>query len=410
MSMHRRTTRNALLISAITLLGPMLGIMPALAAGTYGPGASDTEIKLGQTMPYSGFASSVSTIGKAELAYFAKVNAEGGVNGRKITMISLDDGYSPPKTVEQTRRLVEQDNVLFIFGTLGTAPNAAIRKYLNGRKVPQLFVNSGATEMADPALYPWTMKWMPSLRLEGRIYAQFILKEKPDAKIGVLYQNDDFGRDYLAGFIDGLGPDGATRILGKEAYETTDPTISSQLIKLRGLGVDTVFLITQGKFSVQGIHAGREQFGPDAMLIVPTVATSINGILQPAGLDNSKGVVSAALTKNPADKSWANDPAYLDYLAFMKQYMPDADPIDTGYATGYTEAQAIIEVIKMCGDELTRENVMKQATNIKGFTLPMLIPGITVTTSPTDYNPIKQLRLERFDGEQWVLIGEISGG
>ncbi|MDB5409972.1 MAG: branched-chain amino acid transporter substrate-binding protein [Rhodospirillales bacterium] len=405
--MTGRMTRPALLMLAALA---MLGAAPAFAGGTYGPGVSDTEIKLGQTMPYSGFASSVSSIGKGELAYFAKVNAEGGVNGRKITLISLDDGYSPPRTVEQTRRLVEQDNVLFIFGSLGTAPNAAIRKYLNGRKVPQLFINSGATEMANPELYPWTMKWMPSLRLEGRIYAQYILQDKPDAKIGVLYQNDDFGRDYLSGFIDGLGPDGETRILGKEAYETTDPTITSQLIKLRGRGVDTLFLITQGKFSVQGIRAGREQFGPDATLIVPTVATSMVGILQPAGLDNAKGVISASLTKNPADKSWANDPGYLGYLAFMKQYLPDADPADAGYSTGYTEAQAIIEVIKQCGDELTRENVMKQATSIRGMSLPMLIPGITVTTGPADYNPIKQMRLQRFDGEQWVLFGEPTGG
>jgi len=406
MSMTGRMTRPALLLAAIVTLGAA----PALAAGVYGPGASDGEIKLGQTMPYSGFASSVSTLGKAELAYFAKVNAEGGVNGRKITMISLDDGYSPPKTVEQTRRLVEQENVLFIFGSLGTAPNAAIRKYLNGRKVPQLFINSGATEMADPERYPWTMKWMPSLRLEGRIYAQYLLKEKPDAKIGVLYQNDDFGRDYLDGFVAGLGPDGAKRILGKEAYETTDPTIGSQLIKLRGLGVDTLFLITSGKASAQAISVARQQFGPAALLIVPTVATSIVGILQPAGLDNAKGVVSAALNKNPADPSWANDPGYLEYLAWMKQYMPDADIADSGYVAGYTEAQAIVEVIRRCGDELTRENVMKQATSIQGMTLPMLIPGITVTTGPADYNPIKQLRLERFDGAQWNLFGEATGG
>jgi branched-chain amino acid transport system substrate-binding protein len=404
--MLRRMTRPTLLLSAIAILG----VAPPLAAGTYGPGASDSEIKLGQTMPYSGYASSVSTLGKAELAYFAKVNAEGGVHGRKITMISLDDGYSPPKTVEQTRRLVEQDNVLFIFGSLGTAPNAAIRRYLNGRKVPQLFINSGATEMANPKLYPWTMKWMPSLRLEGRIYAQYLLKEKPDAKIGVLYQSDDFGRDYLDGFIDGLGPEGAKRILGKEAYETTDPTISSQLIKLHGLGVDTLFLITQGKFSVQSIKAARQLFGPHATLIVPTVATSIVGILQPAGLDNAKGVVSAALTKNPVDRTWTNDPGYLEYLVFMKQYMPDADASDTGYVAGYTEAQAIVEVLKQCGDELTRENVMKQATNIKAMSLPMLIPGITASTSPTDYNPIKQMRLERFDGEQWILFGDATGG
>jgi branched-chain amino acid transport system substrate-binding protein len=254
------------------------------------------------------------------------------------------------------------------------------------------------------------MKWMPSLRLEGRIYAQYLLKEKPDAKIGVLYQSDDFGRDYLDGFIDGLGPEGAKRILGKEAYETTDPTISSQLIKLHGLGVDTLFLITQGKFSVQSIKAARQQFGPDATLIVPTVATSIVGILQPAGLDNAKGVVSAALTKNPVDRTWTNDPGYLEYLAFMKQYMPDADASDTGYVAGYTEAQAIVEVLKQCGDELTRENVMKQATNIKAMSLPMLIPGITASTSPTDYNPIKQMRLERFDGEQWILFGDATGG
>jgi branched-chain amino acid transport system substrate-binding protein len=399
-------TRPALLLAAIAALG----IAPAFGAGTYDSGASDSEIRLGQTMPYSGPASSVSTIGKGEMAYFAKVNAEGGVNGRKITLISLDDGYSPPKTVEQTRRLVEQDKVLFIFGSLGTAPNAAIRKYLNGRKVPQIFINSGATDMNDPERFPWTMKWMPSLRLEGQIYGKYLAKEKPDAKIGVLYQNDDFGRDYLDGFLDGLGPEGAKRVLGKEAYETTDPTISSQLIKLKGMGVDTLFFITQGKFSVQSIRFGREQFGPEATLIVPTVATSIVGILQPAGLENAKGVISAAYAKNPADKTWANDPGYLEYLAWMKQYLPDADTADTGYATGYSQAQAMVEVLKQCGDELTRENVMKQATNIKGFTLPLLIPGITVSTSPKDHNPIKQMQLERFDGMQWVLFGTASGG
>jgi branched-chain amino acid transport system substrate-binding protein len=300
--------------------------------------------------------------------------------------------------------------VLFIFGTLGTPTNAAIRRYLNGRKVPQIFINSGATDMTDPERFPWTIKWMPSLRLEGRIYGQYVMREKPDAKIGVLYQNDDFGRDYLGGFVDGLGPEGAKHILGQEAYEITDPTINSQLIKLKGLGVDTVFFITQGKFSVQSIRFGREQFGPDALLIVPTVATSMVGILQPAGLDSAKGIVSAAYTKNPADKTWINDPAYLDYLAWMKQYAPEADPADTGYATGYTQAQAIVEVLKECGDVLTRENVMKHATNLRPLNLPMLIPGITVSTSPADPNPVKQMRLQRFDGTQWVLFGEPTGG
>jgi branched-chain amino acid transport system substrate-binding protein len=406
MTMTGRMMRPALLLAMIA----GLGAAPASAAGTYDPGASDTEIKIGQTMPYSGQASAVSTIGKGEAAYFAKLNAEGGINGRKINFLSLDDGYSPPKAVEQTRRLVEQEQVLLMFGSLGTPSNAAVRRYLNGRKVPQLLINSGATEMSDPDRFPWTMKWLPSLHLEGSIYGAYLRKEKPEAKIGVLYQNDDFGRDYLAGFIDGLGPDGGKRVLGQEAYEVTDPTITSQLIKLKGLGADTVFFIAQGKYAVQSIRFGREQFGPDATLIVPQVANSVVTILTPAGLDNAKGFISAAYTKNPADKTWLEDPGYLGYLAWIKQYLPDADPADTGYATGYTQAMAIAEVLKRCGDVLTRENVMKQATSLNGLSLPMLLPGITASTTPTDYNPIKKMRLQRFDGTQWVLFAEPSGG
>src|SRR5579883_1446617 len=369
-------------------------------------GISASEIKIGQTMPYSGPLSAYSTLGKAMAAYFAKVNAEGGVNGRKIDLISLDDGYSPPKTVEQTRRLVERDQVLIIFGTLGTAPNAAIRKYLNGRKVPQLFVTSGASEDSNPARHPWTMAWLPSYALEGRIYGKYIQRERPAARIGVLYQNDDFGRDYLEGFTGGLGPSASKLIVDKLAYEVTDPTVTSQLIALQGRGVDTLFAIATPKFAAQAIRAVRELHW-DPLLVVPTVSTSVVGVLKPAGFDNAKGVISATFLKDPTDSAWENDAGYRDFHAWMEKYFPDGDPANRSNVSGYTAAQMLVEVLRRCGDDLTRANVMKQATSLRDIALPMLLPGITVNTDPDHYTPIRQMQLERFDGKSWVRFGDL---
>lgn len=387
-------------------LAAALAVRPASAAGHYDPGADDSQIKIGQTMPYSGPVSSIGTIGRAMVAYFAKVNAEGGINGRKIDLISLDDGYSPPKTVEQTRRLVEQDQVLLIFGTLGTAPNAAIRKYLNGRKVPQLFVTSGASDDNNPAHYPWTMAWLPSYALEGRIYGKYIQRERPAARIGVLYQHDDFGRDYMEGFVEGLGPNAGRLIVDRLAYEVTDPTVESQLITLQSRGVDTLFAIATPKFAAQTIRAVRELHW-DPLLLIPTVATSVVGVLKPAGFDNAKGVISATFLKDPTDSAWEDDSGYREFRAWMEKHFPEGDPANRSNVSGYTAAQMLVEVLKRCGDNLTRANVMKQSANLHGVWLPMLLPGIAVNTDPSHYSPIRQMQLERFDGKSWVRFGDL---
>ena len=390
--------------AALAFAALALAAVPGRAAGTYDPGASDSVIKIGNTMPYSGPASVISLIGVGMDAYFRQVNDTGGVNGRRIDFISLDDSYSPPRTVEQTRRLVEEDGVLLVFGALGTPTNAAVRPYLNARKVPQLFITTGALIGDDPQHFPWTMGFLPNYRAEGRVYARYILAEHPQARIGILYQNDDFGRDYLSGFLPALGERAKTMVSKQVSYEVTDPSLASQAISLRESGADTVFLATQGKAAAQAIRAVREQ-GWNPLVFLPTVATSIN-ILNGAGLTNATGIISSTTEKAPADPSWAGDPASRAFLAWMKTYLPRADPTDSSYATGYTAAQALVEVLKRCGDTLTRANVLKQATNLRGVTLPLLLPGITINTSPTDYNALSQLQLERFDGRKWVLFGQ----
>ena len=374
----------------------------ASAQKKYDPGASDTEIKIGQTMPYSGPASSYSTIGLVMKAYFDKINAEGGVNGRKITLLSQDDGFVSSKTVEATRRLVEQDDVLFIAGSLGTAPNAAVQKYLNIKKVPQLFVATGATRWGDPEHFPWTMGWQPSYQIEGAILGRYTAATYPTAKIGVLYQNDDSGKDYIKGFKAGLG-DAAKLIVAETSYELSDPTVDSQVITLKTAGADVFFLHANPRFVAQAIRRTFELTWKPA-IILPSVGASVGAALAPAGLEKSIGAVTAAYMKDPTDKVWEGDKGFQDWLAFMKQWYPRGSLIDGSNAYGYSMAQTIVQVLKQCGDELTRENVMKQAASMKDLELPMLLPGINLSTSAKDFFPIKQMRLARFDGTSWIVM------
>jgi branched-chain amino acid transport system substrate-binding protein len=385
------------------LAGALLAAGPAAAQGAL-PGVTATEIKIGQTMPYSGPASAYGTIGKVEAAYFAKINDEGGINGRKINLISLDDGYSPPKTVEQVRRLVEQDGVLLTFQNLGTPPNTAIHKYLNQKKVPQLFVSTGATMWGDPEHFPWTMGWQPNYQTEARIYAKYLLQAKPDAKIGILYQNDDYGKDYVKGLKDGLGAKAAKMIVSELSYEVTDPTIDSQIVTLKGSGADVFFNVTTPKFAAQAV---RKAYDIDwhPLEILNNVSISIGAVLEPAGLDKSTGLLSAGYYKDPLDPSAAQDPAMQEWRAFMKKYYPEGSTTDAFNVYGYLAAQTMVQVLKQCGNDLSRENVMRQAANLN-LTLPLLEPGIKISTSPKDFFPIKQMRLQRFDGKRWVPFGE----
>jgi branched-chain amino acid transport system substrate-binding protein len=381
---------------------------PAIAQKRYDSGASDKEIVFGHTIPYSGPASAYGTIGRAIQAYINKINDEGGINGRKLRMISYDDGYSPPKTVEMVRRLVEQDEVLFLFNTLGTPTNTAIHKYMNAKKVPQLFVATGATKWGDPKNFPWTMGWQPNYQTEAKIYAQYILKNKPDAKIGILFQNDDYGKDYLHGFKEGLGEAGRKLIVKELSYETTDPTVDSQIIELKGSGADVFFNITTPKFAAQAI---RKAYDIDwkPLHLLNNVSASVGSVLVPAGLEKSVGVITTQYLKDPTDPQWANDQGFKDWSAWMDKYYPEGDKKDGGNVFGYTVAQGLVQVLKQCGDELTRENVMKQAANLKNLELPMLLPGIKVNTGPNDYYPIEQEQLAKFDGKTWVLFGEVLG-
>jgi ABC-type branched-subunit amino acid transport system substrate-binding protein len=381
----------------------------ALAEKKYGPGASDTEIKIGNIMPYSGPASAYGVIGKTEAAYFNKINAEGGINGRKINFISYDDGYSPPKAVEQARKLVESDEVLFIFNSLGTPTNSAIQKYMNEKKVPQLFVATGATKWNDPKNFPWTMGWQPNYQSEGRIYAKYLLKEKPNAKIGVLYQNDDYGKDYLKGLKDGLGDKAASMIVGEEAYETSNPTVDSQIVALKSKGADVFFSIATPKFAAQSIKKVAE-LGWKPLFLLNNVSTSIGSVMKPAGFENAQDIVSAAYLKEPTDPQWKDDRGMKNFNAFLDKYFPDANRTDIFIVTGYSVAQTLVAVLKQCGDDLTRENIMKQAANIKDLQIDGLLPGIKVNTSPTDFAPLKQLQLQRFKGENWELFGPVMGG
>ncbi|MCC7274585.1 MAG: ABC transporter substrate-binding protein [Alphaproteobacteria bacterium] len=395
--------------TAVSLaLGVALAAAPAAAQKKYSPGATDTEIKVGNVNPYSGPASAYGAIGKAIGAYFQKINDEGGINGRKINYITLDDGYSPPKAVEQTRRLVEQDNVLLVFQPLGTPSNTAIQKYMNAKKVPQLFVATGATKWGDPKTYPWTMGWQPNYQTEGKIYARYILENKPNARIAVLYQNDDYGKDYLKGFKDGLGAK-ASLIVAEASYEVTDPTVDSQIVTLKGSGADTFFNITTPKFAAQAI---RKVYDIDwkPLHFLNNVSNSVGSVLTPAGLEKAAGLISSYYLKDPTDPQWAKDPGYLEWLAWMKKYNPDGNLNDTFNVYGYTVAQTLVTVLKQCGDDLTRENVMKQAANLKAVTHPMLLPGITIDTGPNDFYPIEQMQLVRFNGKTWEAFGKPIGG
>ena len=378
---------------------------PALAQKKYDSGASDTEIRIGNIMPYSGPASAYAAIGKAEEAYFNKVNAEGGINGRKIKFISYDDAYSPPKTVEQARKLVESDGVLLIFGSLGTSTNSAIRKYMNEKKVPQLFVASGASKWNDPRQYPWTMGWQPSYASEARIYAKYIMKEKPDGKIGVLYQNDDFGKDYLKGLKDGLGPKSSMIVL-EEAYDTSEPAIDEHVVKLKASGADVFISITTPKFAAQAIKKAAE-INWHPVHIVSNVSASVGGVIEPAGLEISQGLLSASYTKDGSDPQWNADDGMKKFYNFVAQYDPKANKLDAGVVFGYAAAQTMVKVLQMCGDDLTRDNVMKQAASLKDFEPDTLLPGIRINTAADNFAPIEQLQMMRFKGRKWELFGDV---
>jgi branched-chain amino acid transport system substrate-binding protein len=380
----------------------------ALAQKKYDTGASDTEIKIGNIMPYSGPASAYGVIGKTEQAYFNKINAEGGINGRKINFISYDDGYSPPKAVEQARKLVESDEVLVVFNPLGTPSNSAIQKYLNAKKVPQLFVATGATKWNDPKDFPWTIGWQPSYQSEAHIYAKYILKEKPNAKIGVLYQNDDFGKDYLKGLKDGLGAK-ASMITAEESYETTEPSIDSHVVKLKSAGADVFISITTPKFAAQAIKKLAEiDWHP--VHILSNVSASVGGVIKPAGFENSQGILSAAYAKDGADSQWDNDPGMKKFLEFLAKYYPEGNRLDGSVVYGYGVAQTLVKVLQMCGDDLTRANVMKQAASLRDFEPDTLLPGVKINTSATDFAPIAQLQMMRFKDEKWDLFGDIMSG
>jgi branched-chain amino acid transport system substrate-binding protein len=378
----------------------------ALAQKKYDIGATDTEIKIGNIMPYSGPASAYGVIGKTEEAYFRKINAEGGINGRKINFISYDDAYSPPKTVEQARKLVESDEVLIVFNPLGTPPNSAIQKYMNTKKVPQLFVATGATKWNDPKEFPWTMGWQPNYQSESQIYAKYILKELPNAKIAILYQNDDYGKDYVKGLKDGLGAKAASMIVAEESYETTQPTIDSNIVKLKSTNADVFFNVTTPKFAAQAIKKIAEiEWKP--LHFLNNVSASIGSVMKPAGFENSQNIISSAYLKDPTDPQWKDDAGMKAWNVFLDKYYPEANRADASVMYAYTVAQGLVHVLKNCGDNLTRENIMKQAASIKDLELGGLLPGVKVNTSATDFAPLSQLQLMKFKGETWDRFGEI---
>ncbi|MCA1415737.1 ABC transporter substrate-binding protein [Bradyrhizobium sp. NBAIM20] len=381
----------------------------ALAQKKYDTGASDTEIKIGNIMPYSGPASAYGVIGKTEEAYFRKINAEGGINGRKINFVTYDDAYSPPKTVEQARKLVESDEVLLIFNSLGTPPNSAIQKYMNQKKVPQLFVATGATKWNDPQTFPWTMGWQPNYQIESIIYAKYILKNHPNAKIAVLYQNDDYGKDYLKGFKDGLGAKAASMIVIEDSYEVSEPTIDSHIVKMKSTNADVFFNITTPKFAAQAIKKNAE-IGWKPLHFLNNVSASIGSVIKPAGFENAQDIISSQYFKDPTDAQWKDDKAMIAWNEFLDKYYPEANRADASVMYGYIVAQGLVHVLKACGDNLTRENIMKQAANIKDFEPAGLLPGIKVNTSATDFAPLSQLQLIRFKGENWVPFGEVLSG
>ena len=380
----------------------------ARADKTYGPGVTDAEIKIGNTGPYSGPQSVYGTLGRAEAAYFRMINEQGGVNGRKINFLSLDDGYIPARTVEHTRRLVEQDEVLLMFAQVSTAANSAIHKYVNAKGVPHILVSTGATKWADPKHYPWTMGFLMSYQTEGRIYARYILDTKPDAHIGILYQNDDYGKDYVRGLKDGLGSKAAQMIVAELSYETTDATVDSQIISLKGSGADVFFDVSASKFAAQAIRKTFE-IGWAPLHIMNSIGSSVGSVLTPAGPEKAIGLVTTFYVKDPSDPQWKNDPGMLEYLAWLKKYYPEGDAKDGFNVWGYLMAQGLVHVLRQCGDDLTRENVMRQMTSIRDLQLPMMLPGILWNTGPDDYFLIESAQLARFDGKQWVPFGKVIG-
>ena len=392
--------------AAVALLATVLIAGPAAAQKKYDPGASDSEIKLGQTMPYSGPLSGFITLAKAELAYFQMINDQGGVNGRKITLISLDDGFSPPKTVEQTRKLVEEDQVLAISGSLGTATNAAVQKYLNQKKLPQLFLATGAARWNDPKNFPYTMTLTPIYTAEASIYAAYVLKEVKEPKVAALYQNDDFGKDFVKGFRDRLGERAGAVMVREVSYEVTDATVDSQVIDLASTKANVFLNITTPKFAVQSIRKAHD-LGWKPVQFVDNPAASIGIVMRPAGVEAAKGIISAAFVKDPTDPQYKDDPEFQAWVAWMKKYFPAGSLEDPQNVVGYVQAQTMVQVLKQCGDDLTRENVMRQAANLKDFHPAMLLKGINMNTSPTDYQPMEELALQRFNGERFELFGEL---
>ena len=381
----------------------------AVAQKSYDTGATDAEIKIGNIMPYSGPQSAWSMNGRTEAAYFRKVNAEGGINGRRIKFISYDDAYSPPKAVEQARRLVESDEVLLIFHSLGTPSNTAIQKYMNTKKVPQLFVASGATKWNDPKNFPWTMGWQPNYQSEARVYARYILKEKPNARIGVLYQNDDYGKDYLKGLKDGLGEKAGSMIIAADAYEVAEPTIDTHIVKMKSLDADVFVDVTGPKFAAQAIRKAAE-IGWKPLHFLNSVSTSIGAVIRPAGLENAQGIISVAFLMDALDPQWKDAPGMQAFDEFLAKDFPEGNRADSLVMGGFNVAQTLVQVLKQCGDNLTRENVMAQARNLKNFRTTNLLPGITINTSATDFAPIKQMQLRKLSGERWELFGDVLGG
>jgi branched-chain amino acid transport system substrate-binding protein len=400
-------TKRMLLASAAATLVAVAS--PALAQKKYDPGASDTEIKVGNTNPYSGPASAYGLIGKTIDAYFKKVNAEGGINGRKINFISYDDGYSPPKAVEQVRKLVESDEVLLVFQPLGTPSNTAIQKYMNSKKVPQLFVATGATKWGDPQHFPWTMGWQPTYQAEGQIYAKYILKTHPNAKIGILFQNDDYGKDYVKGLKDGLGEKAKMMIVAELPYEATDPTVDSQIVSLKSSGADVFYNVTTPKFAAQAIKKAGE-IGWKPVHLLNSVSASVGAVIRPAGIEHAQGILTALYGKDPTDPQWKDDPQVKEWFAFMDKYYPDGDKTSSFPVYGYSVARTMVQVIKQCGDDLTRANVMKQAANLKDFETGMALPGIKINTSPSDFYPIEQMQMGKFEGETFKPFGPILNG
>ena len=405
--MRYRALSHVISVALAGLLAVALATT-ANAQKKYDPGATDTEIKIGNIMPYSGPASAYATIGKTEAAYFNKINSEGGINGRKISFVSYDDGYSPPKTVEQARKLVESDEVLLVFNPLGTPGNTAIQKYMNSKKVPQIFVSTGAAKWNDPKNFPWTMGWQPSYQVEARIYAAYILKNYPGKTIGVLYQNDDFGKDYVIGLRDGLGDRANKLIIVESSYETSSPTVDSQVVQIKGANPDIFINISTPKFAAQAIKKiGELKWTPVQFLT--NVSASVGGVMKPAGYENDQGIFSAAYMKDPKDEQWKNDPAMNEWRAFMTKWYPEGDQEDGATVFGYGVAQGIVQVLKQCKDDLTRENIMKQAANLN-FEIGIYLPGTKIRTSPTDFAPIEQLQMMKFKGESWELFGPIMSG